>query len=42
MKGFADPDHRLGYTAMIGDGTTQRPETDRFKRLLLHAPDPRR
>jgi hypothetical protein len=38
MKGFADPDHRLGYTAMIGDGTTQRPETDRFKRFYFTLP----
>jgi hypothetical protein len=38
MKGFADPDHRLGYTAMIGDGSTQKPETDRFKRFYFSLP----
>ena len=26
VKGFFDPDRRFGYTAMIGNGTGQRPE----------------
>jgi hypothetical protein len=38
LKGFADPDHRLGYTAMVGTGTGQRPETDRWKRWYLAIP----
>jgi hypothetical protein len=38
LKGFADPDHRLGYTAMIGTGTGQRPETDRYKRWYFTLP----
>src|SRR5439155_15024940 len=30
LKGYADPDHHLGYSGMIGTGTGQKPETDRF------------
>src|SRR5215510_1789016 len=35
LKGFADPDHHFGYTAMIGNGTGQKPETDRYKKLYF-------
>jgi hypothetical protein len=38
VKGFADPDHHLGYAAMIGDGTGQKPETDRYKKYYLSLP----
>jgi hypothetical protein len=38
LKGFADSDHRLGYTAMVGTGTGQRPENDRWKRWYLTIP----
>ena len=38
LKGFADGNHRLGYSAMIGDGTGQKPETDRYKRYYLSVP----
>ena len=38
IKGFADPDHHLGYAAMMGDGPGQKPETDRFKTWYLSLP----
>ncbi|TMQ69198.1 MAG: hypothetical protein E6K80_12520 [Candidatus Eisenbacteria bacterium] len=38
LKGFADPDQHLGYSAMVGTGTGQRPETDRWKRWYLAIP----
>ena len=38
LKGFADTNHRLGYSAMIGTGTGQKPETDRYKKLYLAIP----
>ena len=38
LKGFADGNHRLGYSAMVGTGTGQRPETDRYKKLYLSVP----
>jgi len=38
LKGFADSDHHLGYTAMIGTGTGQKPENDRYKKLYLTIP----
>jgi hypothetical protein len=37
-SGFLDPDHHLGYSAMVGDGTGQRPETNRDKRVYLALP----
>jgi hypothetical protein len=37
-KGFVDPDHHVGYSAMIGDGNGQKTETDRFKRWYLNVP----
>ncbi len=38
VKGYMDPDHHVGYSAMIGDGNGQKPETDRFKKLYLSLP----
>ncbi len=38
LKGFADGDHHLGYYAMVGDGNSQKPETDRFKKWYLTVP----
>lgn len=35
MKGFADAAHRIGYTAMIGNGAGQKPETNRYKKSYL-------
>jgi hypothetical protein len=38
LKGFIDGDHHAGYAAMIGDGTGQKPETDRYKKFYLALP----
>jgi len=38
MKGFVDGDHRIGYSALVGDGQGQRPETDRFKKFYVSVP----
>jgi len=38
MKGFVDADHKLGYSAMIGDGTGQVPENNRYKRFYFALP----
>jgi hypothetical protein len=38
LKGFVDPDHRFGYAAMIGNGVGQKPEDNRYKKLLLSVP----
>lgn len=38
LKGFADPDHHVGYAALIGDGNGQKSETDRFKKLYFALP----
>ncbi len=38
LKGFVDTNHRIGYTAMIGDGNGQKPETDRFKKFYASLP----
>jgi hypothetical protein len=38
LKGFADGGHKVGYSAMIGDGTGQKPETNRYKRFYLAVP----
>jgi hypothetical protein len=38
LKGFADPDHHIGYAAMIGDGMGQKPENDRYKKYYLSLP----
>src|SRR5262245_4843261 len=38
LKGFADPNHHLGYALMVGDGTGQRPENARYKRIYFSLP----
>jgi hypothetical protein len=38
LKGFVDADHTIGYSAMIGTGTGQRPENNRYKRYYLGVP----
>jgi len=38
LKGYADPDHHIGYVAMMGDGNGQKPETDRFKTWYASLP----
>jgi hypothetical protein len=38
LKGYADAGHKIGYSAMIGDGQGQKPETNRYKRLYLAIP----
>jgi len=38
MKGFVDSDHKLGYSAMIGNGTGQVPENNRYKRFYFALP----
>lgn len=38
MKGFADAGHKIGYSAMIGTGTGQRPENNRYKRYYFSLP----
>jgi hypothetical protein len=38
FKGYVDPDHHFGYSALLGDGTGQRPENNRYKRGYLSVP----
>jgi len=38
MKGFVDDKHRLGYSAMFGNGAGQSPESNRFKKYYLALP----
>jgi len=38
LKGFVDGGHKIGYSAMVGDGTGQKPETNRYKRVYLAVP----
>ncbi len=38
LKGFADGAHHFGYSALIGNGTGQKPETDRYKKYYLALP----
>ena len=38
LKGFVDAGHRLGYSAMVGDGTGQKPENNRYKKYYLAIP----
>jgi hypothetical protein len=38
LKGFADPNHHVGYALMVGAGTGQKPETDRYKRVYFTLP----
>ena len=38
LKGYADGGHKIGYSAMIGNGQGQKPETNRYKRFYLAVP----
>ena len=38
MKGFVDGAHKIGYSAMLGNGNGQKPETNRYKRYYLGLP----
>jgi len=38
LKGFADPGHRFGYSAMVGNGLGQKPEDNRDKKVYLGLP----
>jgi hypothetical protein len=38
LKGFVDDGHRIGYSAMVGDGTGQKPEDNRYKRAYFALP----
>jgi hypothetical protein len=38
LKGYLDGAHRIGYSAMVGDGTGQKPEDNRYKRAYLALP----
>ena len=38
LKGFLDGNHKIGYNAMLGDGTGQRPENNRYKRGYFSLP----
>jgi len=38
LKGFLDEGHRIGYSAMVGDGTGQKPEDNRYKRGYFALP----
>ncbi|MBI1797263.1 MAG: hypothetical protein HY076_09125 [Candidatus Eisenbacteria bacterium] len=38
VKGFADPDHHIGYAVMVGDGTGQKPEDNRYKKFYVTLP----
>ena len=38
IRGYADANHMIGYWAMVGNGTGQRNETNRYKRGYLAIP----
>jgi hypothetical protein len=38
LRGYLDGGHKIGYNAMLGDGTGQRPETNRYKRAYFALP----
>lgn len=38
LKGSIDPDKKFQYSAMIGNGLGQKPETNRYKKLYLAIP----
>jgi hypothetical protein len=38
LRGFADASHRVGYVAMVGNGTGQKPEDNRYKKFYLSLP----
>lgn len=38
LRGWLDGAHRVGYAAMLGTGTGQKPEDNRYKRIYVSAP----
>lgn len=38
LRGWADADHHVGYNLMVGNGSGQKPEGDRFKVVYFSAP----
>jgi hypothetical protein len=38
LKGYADGAHKIGYSAMLGNGQGQKPETNRYKRYYFGLP----
>ncbi len=38
LKGYFDSDHRIGYSAMVGNGPGQKPEDNRYKKGYLSFP----
>jgi hypothetical protein len=38
LRGFVDDGHRIGYNALLGNGTGQKPEDNRYKRGYLAIP----
>ena len=38
LKGFFDANHRVGYSALVADGTGQKPEDNRYKKFYLAIP----
>lgn len=38
LRGWADSDRHVGYNLMVGNGTGQKPEGDRFKTVYLSLP----
>ncbi|MGE5175723.1 MAG: hypothetical protein ACM3JJ_05045 [Hyphomicrobiales bacterium] len=38
LKGAFDAEHRIGYNVMIGDGTGQKPENNRYKKFYVSLP----
>ena len=38
LKGFVDYDHRLGYSVMLGNGIGQKPEDNRYKKIMASLP----
>jgi hypothetical protein len=38
LKGFVDPDHKLGYSFMVSNGIGQKPEDNRYKKVMLAVP----
>jgi hypothetical protein len=38
LKGFADEGHKVGYNLMLGTGTGQKPENNRYKKVYFGLP----
>jgi hypothetical protein len=38
LKGFVDDAHKVGFSAMVGDGLGNKPEDNRYKKTYLSAP----